>query len=155
MKRVRYVIEAGGAIEEQAIGSTASMSTMVGSIMTPAPVCVRADVRINDVTDLLLERGFSAMPVVDADGRAMGIVSKTDLLRHARERGARDAMVERVMMPIVFAVEETASMGDAAALMAGEGVHRLPVIDLEGRVVGVLSALDLVRWLGQLAGYQL
>jgi CBS domain-containing protein len=155
MKRARYVIDAGGVVHEQGIAGAATMSTMVGSIMTATPVCVRPDVRLNDVTDLLLERGFSAVPVVDPEGRAIGIVSKTDLLRHARERGARDAIVERVMMPIVFAVEETASMGDAAALMAGEGVHRLPVIDVEGKVVGVLSALDLVRWLGQLAGYHL
>jgi CBS domain-containing protein len=152
--RVRRTVQRSGVIVEQATDARTAAAASVGAIMSTAPLCVRDDVTVAAMTSLLLEHGYSAVPVVDASGRALGIVSKTDLLGHHRTGGRPDATAEQVMMPMVFAVEESAPIGDAAALMAGERVHRLPVIDGEGAVVGILSALDLVRWLGQLAGYQ-
>jgi CBS domain-containing protein len=152
---VRYVVQRIGAIAEQSTGPGTAELLTAGSIMTRTPFCIREDVGVSAIADLLLERGFGAVPVVDADGRALGVVSKTDLLRHQHAGLPGDATATDIMMPMVFAVDQTTSLGDAAALMAGEGVHRLPVVDASGRVVGILSSLDLVRWLGQLAGYAL
>jgi CBS domain-containing protein len=153
--RIRHIIDASGTIREQPTGDRPRARSTVSAIMTAAPYCVRDDVAIDEVTSLLLARGFSAVPVVDAEGRALGIVSKTDLLQHAHAGGRRDAPVREVMMAMVFAVEPTSPIGDAAALMAGEGVHRVPVVDGRGAVVGILSTIDIVRWFGQLAGYRL
>src|SRR4029079_18434500 len=55
--------------------------TPVSAIMTTDVICVQPDVSIESVTRLLLERGISGVPVVDADGVPVGLVSKTDLLR--------------------------------------------------------------------------
>jgi CBS domain-containing protein len=148
----RRIVERSGSIVEQPI---APSNSDVARLMSPTPCCVRDDVTAGAITALLLELGFSAVPVVDADGRALGIVSKTDLLRHLHAGKSREANAKDLMMPMVFAIDLKTAPGDAAALMAGEGVHRLPVVDGSGAVVGILSALDLVRWLGQLAGYRL
>jgi CBS domain-containing protein len=135
--------------------------TRVREVMSPRVVCVRPDVSVETVTELLLHKGFSGVPVVDAEGFPVGVISQTDLVREQHDRGdtfeeilepglheetlAR-ATVGEVMMPIAFTVEEGASLADAATLMVVEGVHRVPVVSEDGRVVGILSALDVARW---------
>lgn len=54
---------------------------------------------------------------------------------------------------MVFTLPESASLSKAAALMAFEGVHRLPILSNDGKVVGILSALDVLRWLAKQQGY--
>lgn len=61
--------------------------------------------------------------------------------------------VADIMMPIAFTLSETASLSQAAALMAFEGVHRVPVVSEEGVVVGILSSLDILRWTAEQDGY--
>lgn len=150
--RVRRVIQPDGTIVEQPTGAPPCVSSCVASLMTSLVYCVREDARISAVTELLLERGFSAVPVVDRQGRPRGIVSKTDLLRHQHEERG-DLRAADVMMPLAFVVDQTSPVGNAAALMTVEGVHRVLVTDASGAVVGILSSLDLVRWVGQLSGY--
>jgi predicted transcriptional regulator len=58
------------------------------------------------------------------------------------------------MMP-PFSLTESASIARAAALMSFEGVHRVVIIDVSGVVVGVLSSLDILRWVAQSSGYVL
>jgi CBS domain-containing protein len=154
-QRLRRIVQRTGEVVEQATGTGSTAPATVGAIMSTVTLCVRDDVTVAAMTALLLEHGYSAVPVVAATGRALGVVSKTDLLGHVAGGGGPDATADQIMMPMVFAVEEDAPIGEAAALMAGERVHRLPVVDGKGTVVGILSALDLVRWLGQLAGYHL
>ena len=60
-----------------------------------------------------------------------------------------------IMTPLAVTVSETATIAEASALMALEGVHRLPVVNnaMSGRVVGVVSALDVLGWLARRSGY--
>lgn len=154
--------------------------TPVSEVMTKHPVCVPPDLGIEALTTLFLERGISGAPVVDSTGRTLGIVSKTDVLRDYADRGdtgemgkpalssggivaeldrgmhierRKDATVRDVMTPLAFTLPETASIGRASALMALEGVHRVPVVSEAGKVVGILSALDVLRWLAHSEGY--
>jgi CBS domain-containing protein len=48
---------------------------------------------------------------------------------------------------------ETASLGQAAALMALERIHRVPIVSGDGRVVGIISTLDISQWLAEQGGY--
>jgi len=52
----------------------------------------------------------------------------------------------------VLTLPELAPVSEAAALLANEGVHRAPVVGREGRVVGIVTVLDLLRWLVQQDG---
>lgn len=154
----------------------AKLSLPISAIMTREALCVRSDMRLEELRQALLERGHGGLPVVDAVGRPVGMVTKTDLLRaegredwhraeHA-ERAERQASaglraaiaaepgtVGAIMTDLALAVHESMSVAQAAALMAYEGVHRLPVVDDDQRVVGVLSSLDVLHWIGERAGY--
>lgn len=118
-------------------------SIPVSRIMSLNVLCVREDVTLSALSRCLLDRGISGVPVIDADGNPIGVVSKTDLLRH----GNREGRVSDIMTPMSFTLNEDQSISQASALMAYEGVHRLPVVDAAGKVVGLLSSLDILHWL--------
>jgi CBS-domain-containing membrane protein len=125
--------------------------TQVTSIMTGDVVCVRSDLRLVELRELLIGEPFSGAPVVDDHGRAVGVISRTDLIQ--AECIAVDGTVADIMMSLAFTVRETATVAQAAALMAYEGIHRVPVVSAEGEVVGIVSSMDVVRWLAQHDGY--
>jgi CBS domain-containing protein len=147
--------------------------------MTDKVVCVSADLGVDALRALFLAKGISGVPVVDADGIPIGVVSQTDLVRLQHERdetleaerlsgSERDETalepgfhlehvdetpVSRIMTPITFGVPEDASVAHASALMGFEGIHRLPVLSSDGHVVGIVSSLDVLRWLARQTGY--
>lgn len=129
----------------------------------PIKAVMQTQVAVSDVSlpadellESLVEEGIGGAPVVDAEGHLLGIVSKTDLLCAWRDLGThRDHQpltAADVMMPVVFALTEDSTVAEAAALMAYEGVHRLPIVDSETRVIGMVTTLDLSRWIAQSAG---
>ena len=124
-------------------------------VMTPRVVCVRSTLSTDELLAILVDFDLRAVPVVDPVGRPVGIVSRSDLLRRA-DRLQPDRSAERVsdvMMSLAFSLPETASLSRAAAVMAYEGVHRIPVVSGDGKVVGIISSLDVVRWLARHDGY--
>ncbi len=118
--------------------------TPVSRIMSLNVQCVTEDVTLPALARCLLSGGYSGAPVVDDEGRPVGVVSKTDLLRHGVTSEGR---VRDIMTSMSFTAHEDQSLSKAAALMAYEGIHRLPVVDAAGKVVGLLSSLDILHWL--------
>ncbi len=146
-------------------------------LMTPNPVSVEVKALVSEAVVLLTERGFSAAPVIDEAGRPIGVVSRTDLLIHEREQAGRpqapswyddtelrrefeqtertglhvervdDTRVGDVMTPIVFGVEPDCAVSKVVEEITRLNVHRLFVIDADGTLVGVISALDVLRCL--------
>ncbi|GMV43922.1 MAG: hypothetical protein AMXMBFR64_56380 [Myxococcales bacterium] len=162
----------------------AARVTHVGDIMTRTVVCVRPDVTVDAVLEFLLSKQLTAVPVVDEAGQPIGVLSKTDLLGELFQRGetseesaplrvqTRDGYevelgpgyhldrthrttVGDIMTPLVFSVPETATVAEASALMAYEGVHRLVVVSKENRVAGIISSMDVLRWVARQSGYVL
>jgi CBS-domain-containing membrane protein len=151
--------------------------TPVSEIMPVQTALVRPDMDLDSVTHVLLERGLNAVPVVDEQGIAIGILSKTDLLRHQQaEAGAYEpppeltgtgfedecgvhverpsaAKVADAMTPVAFTLPETASIARAAALMTFEHVQQVPITGPEQTVVGMIGSADILRWLARRAGY--
>ena len=122
-------------------------------VMVRKVVCVRADLDVCEARARMLSRGVNGLPVVDNWGRAIGVISKSDLVEHEVTATACGRQVADVMTPLVFSLTDDASIGQAAALMAYEGVHRVVVVDRSGYVVGLVSSLDIARWLGSRAGH--
>lgn len=136
-------------------------------VMTPNVVTVAPDTTISQLARLLLERNISAAPVVNEQGRLVGIVSEGDLLgrgeiagrvrpswwlqlfrtetEQAREYAKAHAKrVEDVMTRNVVTVSEDAGIADIADLLEKNRIKRVPVLR-EGRIVGIVSRADLVR----------
>jgi CBS domain-containing protein len=156
----REELGAKGEVEQNALlldaaAARSAEEVRVSAVMTPAVACARPDLDLDSVARLLLDLGVGGLPVVDEDGHPIGIISKTDLIRYQGEnRGGHEIRTEDAMTPIAFSVLENTALSNAAALMAFEGVHRLPVTNEDDHVVGILSALDIVRWLAESHGYR-
>ncbi|MFE6222628.1 CBS domain-containing protein [Streptomyces sp. NPDC057854] len=111
----------------------------VGGLMTDDVVTALPDTSFRDVAKLLAEHDISGLPVVDADDHVVGVVSESDLL-------ARRALTARgVMSAPAVTVHAEEAAADAARLMVRRGVERLPVVDEEERLVGIVTRRDLLR----------
>jgi CBS domain-containing protein len=162
-------------------GRTGAEAVPVAAIMSRRAVCVTPDLRVDDIEAIVLDAGAPGAIVVDPLRKPIGVVSKTDLLRARHEHevveddGARPA-VQRggvrarledgfhtephaitraldIMTPIAFTLTENASVARGAALMALESIHEVPIVDGAGRMVGLLTALDVMRWMAAYEGY--
>lgn len=129
----------------------------VEQVMTPRPATVGPEDSLGDAAGLMVQGGFRHLPVVDVDGRLVGMLSERDLrgrLGTELERFAESALdllaedVEASMRtdPITISAAET--VRDALELLTDERVGALPVVDDE-RLVGILSYLDVLGYLRQ------
>jgi CBS-domain-containing membrane protein len=129
----------------------------VSEIMSRPVITVSAETGIKAAAILLAEHGVSALPVVDAKGGLVGIVSEADLLSietrpdprtqatpMAPTAGSSPQTVAEVMTRDVLTVSTGSEVSQAARIMLDEGIKRLPVVQ-GGRVVGILSRRDLVK----------
>jgi CBS domain-containing protein len=140
------------------VGSWGPDRTPLSAVMTGDVFCVFEDLDVDQLITLFLERNIGGVPVLDGRGRPIGIVSRGDLFRRGYQMtgvtGADgSARVADVMTPVVLTLPECATLSQAAALMAFESIHRIPVLSDGGRVVGIVSSLDIARWLAQSDGY--
>lgn len=143
------------------------MKKSVGDVMTKETVVLSPGDTIFEAASRFAESHISGAPVVD-QGKVVGIVSEADLMRAAlppakidkprsstmtllslflRGHAApapEDATVASIMSDDVVTTLPTASIWDAASLMERRGVKRLPVVDNDGRLVGIVSRADLV-----------
>lgn len=123
-------------------GAGPAERALVGEVMRREAVALRPGLGRAVAADALRARGAAAAPVVDGEGRPVGIVTEADLLRARTGAKVSDAMAR-----VALAVQETATLARAASLMAAHGAERLPVVSDDGVVVGVLAATDVVAWL--------
>ena len=133
-----------------------SVHDALSAVMTANVRCVAPDAELKTVLALFQEHGIGAAPVVDASGRAIGIITKTDLLRACDSDDAANACAQRVrevMSHVVFTLHAGADVSRAAALMGYEGIHHLVVTTADGKPAGIISSLDILRWLARERGY--
>ncbi len=136
--------------------------------MTRDLVAVAPDTGLGTIARILTENRISGVPVVDSEGRAVGVVSVTDLIDPDRQTDSgpgfpvfyriedgwatpeigqsavKDGRAEDVMTPLPFTVTEDATLADAARTMVEHRVHRL-LVTRDGVLSGIVSTLDLLR----------
>ena len=146
----------------------------VRDVMTFRAVTVLPDDTVAEALDLLVANAVAALPVVDAANRCVGVISASDLLGLAQERGedieaihaaeglTRELIVEHLeradfsdlavkdaMTPVPIVIGPEASLSEAARIMVEFGIHHLAVTENGHRFLGVLSALDVLRALAE------
>ena len=135
-------------------------------IMTREVVSVRPDTPLAKVAEAMGMRGISGLPVTDAAGRVVGVISEKDFLTHMgvpepqnfmtlvasclqsrgcvalpiKQRQAADLMTS----PAITVGPET-SIKEIAAILTAKGINRVPVADPEGRLLGIVSRGDLIK----------
>jgi CBS domain-containing protein len=126
-------------------------SVPVRDLMTPNPVSVRHGITVREAAAFLADRDIGAAPVVNDAGRAVGVLSRSDVLL-AVSAGVDGAPVREVMTPLVIGVPPDATALEACEQMVRHLVRRVFVLDGEGVPVGVVSSTDLLRRLSDLWG---
>jgi len=143
-------------------------------LMSPNPVSLRKDASVHEAIALLTDRNFDAAPVIDENGRPVGVVTVTDILVHDREyarylktgdmtplsdlRVLGDKLpedfgieivdrtcVEEIMTPAVFTVDMETPARLVVQKLLDLRVHHLFVSDADGVLVGVISSCDILR----------
>ncbi|WP_112470781.1 CBS domain-containing protein [Streptomyces triticisoli] len=116
----------------------------VGDLMTPAAVSVRPGTTFKEIARVLDEYDITAVPVIDDEDRPVGVVSEADLLRKQTSGGVGNSARDLMTSPAVVA-EPGWHAVRAARTMERHRVKRLPVVDGDGRLIGVISRSDLVQ----------
>lgn len=116
----------------------------VNEIMARGVVTITPEATIGDAIELLLARGVAGLPVVDPEGRLIGILTEFALLALAYDSEITNQTVGEHMTQDVLTVDATDSVNKVADLCIVHRVRRLPVLD-EGRLVGLVSRRDVLN----------
>jgi len=121
------------------------MSNLAKEIMTADPQCCTAETPLNEVAKLMVECDCGEIPVVDHAKKLVGVVTDRDIVCRVVAKGqnpsamtANDAMTQSVI-----SVTEDTSLADVLAKMEDHQVRRLPVVDSNGCIRGIISQADV------------
>jgi len=137
------------------------MDSRVKDVMTTEVVSVRESAEYKDIVSVMRELHVSAFPVLDAADHLVGVVSEADLLlkeagqetlggylissgRRGEQAKAAGVTAAELMTTPAVTIGPDDSLADAARLMHDRHVKRLPVVDQAGRLVGIVSRVDLL-----------
>lgn len=113
----------------------------VRDYMTKNVITVKYDTLNNDVIALMKKTKHDGYPVVDEEGKIVGIVTAYDLLLKDKETD----IVSGIMSEDVIVAREDMHINDASRVMFRHGISRLPVVDKDRRVKGIMTNTDIVR----------
>jgi CBS domain-containing protein len=123
------------------------MEAHVRTIMSGHIITVGPDDELLDACREIAAHGIGAVPVVDKDQHLVGIVSTTDLVNLFHDGGKLEGKLVREVMSVVpIAIDEFATADEAIGVMRNALIRHLPVTR-EGKLVGILTASDLIRHL--------
>lgn len=118
-------------------------------LMTPGPVSLASASTVAEATTFLTERAFGAAVVIDDAGHPLGVVTKTDVLVHARQHKPGlepdDTPVTEFMTPAVFSVRPDTPARSVVEQLLTLNVHHLFVADTAGVIIGVISPIDVLK----------
>ena len=137
----------------------------VQDVMTTQVRTVRSDTSLKEAAEILARERISGLPVVDAENHVVGVLSEGDILFKERGRPESQSVLERwFALPLPEVVSKLAArtageamtapaltigpkrpLTEAANTMIDEGVNRLPVVDDERKLIGIVTRADLVR----------
>ena len=140
----------------------------VQDIMVTNVVAVKKDADLHETARLLSEHRISGLPVIDDENRVIGVISEADLLLLAgmkREHSFRDILrsvlgeplpvrksgnrVHHVMSFPPITAKADDSVGDVANILDKRRIKRLPVVNDDGKLIGIISRADIVRAIGK------
>lgn len=139
----------------------------VKAVMTEKVIAVRQDTEIKEAARLLSENRISGMPVIDENERVIGVVSEADILASAgikRESKIRDILrhltgetvissrrgtrVGEIMSSPAITVGPDEDIRETGRILEEKRIKRLPVVDREGKLIGIISRADIIRAIG-------
>lgn len=114
---------------------------IASDIMTRKVATIHPEASVQEAAQLLDQKRISGAPVVDSDGKIIGIVTEADIISKVDREGL---CVADIMSHDVIAVDEETPVGEIAALLTERKIKRVPVVE-NGKLVGIVSRADIVH----------
>jgi CBS-domain-containing membrane protein len=131
------------------MSSLSLRANTAAELMTPGPTSLHAAATVDEATRFLTEKAFGAAVVIDDAGHPLGVVTKTDVLVHARQRRPGlepdETPVTEFMTPAVFSVRPDTPARSVVEQLLALNVHHLFVADPAGVIIGVISPVDVLK----------
>ncbi len=118
------------------------------NIMRNNPVVVSEDANIPEVLEVMIKYGVGALPVINRDGRYVGLITERSLVKYLTGK-VTGVKVAQVMSTELITADDSSSIGDAMKLMINTGVRRLPVVGGGGEIKGILAWKDIIDMIGR------
>jgi CBS domain-containing protein len=121
------------------------MHTSIQEAMTPNPTTVEPTTTAQEAARIMKSEDVGALPIVEGD-KLVGMITDRDIaIRVVAEGRGTDTLVGEIASKDVVTVDPQQSLEEAARLMAEHQVRRLPVVEEDGRLVGILAQADVAQ----------
>jgi acetoin utilization protein AcuB len=149
----RSILAAQTAYQQQTgQGQHPRPAILARDLMTVPVLSLPSDSPLTEAWAVMKRRGFHHMPVTSIHGTLVGMVSDRDLLRHAPDLiamtnsgHAAQRRLAEIMASRVISATPTTDIREIARVMVDERIHAVPILDNTRRLIGILSASDLLR----------
>lgn len=121
---------------------------IVECVMEKNPVIVYADEGIKEALNRMIMYGAGILPVLDREGKLKGIVTEHDFVKYLSGSVSIGLKVKDIMSSPVITISQSNSLEEALKTMIKYGFRRLPVVDEDQVVIGILTAVDVVKGFG-------
>ncbi len=118
---------------------------IASDIMTRKVATIHPGASVQEAAQLLDQKRISGAPVVDPDGKIIGIITEADIISKVDREGL---CVIDIMSHDVIAVDEETPVNEIAALLTERKIKRVPVVE-KGKLVGIVSRADIVHAVAQ------
>ena len=115
----------------------------IGNVMTANPASCSPETPIRQVAQLMIDNDCGQIPVVDAGGKPLGVVTDRDIAVRLVAAGKAEATAGDAMSSPCQFVAADSKVQDAIKLMESAKIRRVPVVDGDGRLFGIVSIADL------------
>lgn len=151
----------------------------VKDIMSSPAIAITGNQTVKEALDILADRNISGIPVVDETDKVIGIISDTDIIKYAHQHNVvphsslsgwvspyvdinelasvkkgfdqlATMKVNNVMTKKVYTISEDVEAGEAAKLMNRRNINRVPAVDTEGKLAGIVTRADIVKCMADL-----
>jgi len=119
----------------------------VRSVMTTDVIAVRKNATVTKAMEMLRKHNVTGLPVVNEDGTVAGIISEKDVLEFLHDIDDITYTVEDFMTPDVVTFSENANLIDICDLLLKKHFRRVPIVDAEGRLVGIVTRKDIIQYI--------
>jgi len=114
-------------------------------IMTHKVYTIYPEASVQEAAQLLSRKSISGVPVIDKDGKIIGIVTEADIIGKVNREGLR---VADIMSSEIIVVDEETRVGEIAMLLTERKIKRVPVMR-NGKLVGIVCRADIVHAVAQ------
>jgi CBS domain-containing protein len=118
---------------------------IASDIMTRHVYTILSDANVRDAANLLSQKGISGVPVVNSEGKMIGMLTEADIISKVDREGLK---VHEIMSRNITAATEETPVDEIALLMSEHNIKRVPVVR-DDKLVGIVSRADIVRAVAQ------